>query len=206
MFALRLECLQQSSSEATPHCHTTTTAQFAQFCRPCHAAAPHATAPCHGIFGRITDAEENGEEEPWQKMDVSKNNVTPKSSTLIGFSLINHPFWGTPIFGNTQMEILQKMGPLPVQNWGVLFDTSSEPISFRRFADPFGIHTWILWESLRSHPHTTGRWAPGPFSTSFWRNFFLCGFWGCLGYLPVLRKWVITPYNPYISRLDTSRK
>ena len=23
----------------------------------------------------------------------------PKSSTLIGFSIINHPFWGTPIFG-----------------------------------------------------------------------------------------------------------
>ena len=28
---------------------------------------------------------------------------TPKSSILIGFSIINHPFWGTPIFGNTQM-------------------------------------------------------------------------------------------------------
>ena len=27
-------------------------------------------------------------------MDVSKNNGTPKSSILIGFSLINHPFWG----------------------------------------------------------------------------------------------------------------
>ena len=24
----------------------------------------------------------------------------PKSSILIGFSIINHPFWGTPIFGN----------------------------------------------------------------------------------------------------------
>ena len=33
-------------------------------------------------------------------MGVSKNNGTPKSSILIGFSLINHPFWGTPIFGN----------------------------------------------------------------------------------------------------------
>jgi len=29
----------------------------------------------------------------------------PKSSILIGFSIINHPFWGTPIFGNTHMEI-----------------------------------------------------------------------------------------------------
>ena len=27
----------------------------------------------------------------------------PKSSILIGFSLINHPFGGTPIFGNTHM-------------------------------------------------------------------------------------------------------
>ena len=30
--------------------------------------------------------------------------VPPKSSILIGFSLINHPFWGfPPIFGNTQV-------------------------------------------------------------------------------------------------------
>ena len=33
-------------------------------------------------------------------MSVSKNNGTPKSSILIGFSIINHPLWGTPIFGN----------------------------------------------------------------------------------------------------------
>ena len=36
-------------------------------------------------------------------MGVSKNNGTPKSSILIGFSTINHPFWGTPIFGNTHV-------------------------------------------------------------------------------------------------------
>ena len=30
--------------------------------------------------------------------------VPPKSSILIGFSIINHPFWGTSIFGNTHME------------------------------------------------------------------------------------------------------
>jgi len=38
-------------------------------------------------------------------MDVSKNSSTPKSSISIGFSIINHPLWGTPIFGNTQMDI-----------------------------------------------------------------------------------------------------
>ena len=36
-------------------------------------------------------------------MGVSKNRDTPKSSILIGFSIINHPFWGAPIFGNTHI-------------------------------------------------------------------------------------------------------
>ena len=36
-------------------------------------------------------------------MDVSENSGTPKSSILIGFSIINHPFWGTSIFGNTHI-------------------------------------------------------------------------------------------------------
>ena len=38
-------------------------------------------------------------------MDVSKNSGTPKSSTLIDFSILNHPFWGTIIFGNTQNPV-----------------------------------------------------------------------------------------------------
>ena len=38
-------------------------------------------------------------------MAVSKNRGTPKSSILIGFSVINHPFWGTPIFGNTHLSV-----------------------------------------------------------------------------------------------------
>ena len=37
-------------------------------------------------------------------MDVSKNSGTPKSSILTGFSIINHPFCGTPIFGNTHIN------------------------------------------------------------------------------------------------------
>ena len=36
-------------------------------------------------------------------MAVSKNRGTPKSSILNGFSIINHPFWDTPIFGNTHI-------------------------------------------------------------------------------------------------------
>ena len=38
-------------------------------------------------------------------MGVSKNNGTPKSSILIGVSIINHPFGGTPIFGNIHIYL-----------------------------------------------------------------------------------------------------
>ena len=36
-------------------------------------------------------------------MGVFKNRGTPKSSILIGISIINHPFWGTTIFGNARI-------------------------------------------------------------------------------------------------------
>ena len=38
-------------------------------------------------------------------MDVSENSGTPKASILIGFSIINHPFWGTTIFGNIHIYL-----------------------------------------------------------------------------------------------------
>ncbi len=39
-------------------------------------------------------------------LDVSKNRGAPKSSILMGFSLINHPFWGTIIVGNTHLKMV----------------------------------------------------------------------------------------------------
>ena len=48
-------------------------------------------------------------------MGVSKNSGTPKSSILIGFSIIkaiNHPFWGVfPIFGNIHKETVTAVAP-----------------------------------------------------------------------------------------------
>ena len=41
---------------------------------------------------------------PARCLGVSKNRGTPKSSILIGFSIMNHPFWGTPIFGNIHLS------------------------------------------------------------------------------------------------------
>ena len=39
--------------------------------------------------------------------------VGPKSSILIGFSIINHPFWGTTIFGNIHIYIYECIWVLP---------------------------------------------------------------------------------------------
>ncbi len=43
-----------------------------------------------------------------KNMGVSKNMGTPpESSILMGFSIINHPFWGTPIFGSIHMVVFK---------------------------------------------------------------------------------------------------
>ena len=44
-------------------------------------------------------------------MGVSKNRGTPKSSILIGFSIINHPFWGYPLFLETSIYVSPKETP-----------------------------------------------------------------------------------------------
>ena len=60
-----------------------------------------------------------------EHMGVSLNGDTPKSSILIGFSIINHPFWGTAIFGNTHilnlsLPFLYLMEKMPAVLWRCL--------------------------------------------------------------------------------------
>ena len=46
----------------------------------------------------------------WEKWVLPKiGGKPPKSSNFNMVSIINHPFWGTPIFGNTQIRPLLKM-------------------------------------------------------------------------------------------------
>ena len=42
-------------------------------------------------------------------MGVSINRGTPQSSILIRFSPTNHPFWGTPIYGNPPYLLIKVM-------------------------------------------------------------------------------------------------
>ena len=51
-------------------------------------------------------------------LGVSKNRGTPKSYILIGFSITNHLFWGTPIFGNTHLSVYSPGSPSrPLKKW-----------------------------------------------------------------------------------------
>ena len=69
-------------------------------------------------------------------MGVSLNGGTPKSSILTGFSIINHPFWGTTIFENTRIYIYTIIHPLRL-TWNLRIHpwkrkkSSSKPIIFR---------------------------------------------------------------------------
>ena len=38
-------------------------------------------------------------------LSIYRCSVTPKSSIFIGFDMINHPFWGTAIYGNPHLRI-----------------------------------------------------------------------------------------------------
>ena len=64
-------------------------------------------------------------------MGVSKNRGTPKSSILIGFSIINHPFWGTPIFGKTHIFLYNLSNGIP-ENWSFERERSSSEHPFFR--------------------------------------------------------------------------
>jgi len=61
-------------------------------------------------------------------MGVSKNRGTPKSSMLIGFSIINHPFWGTPIFGNAHIPA-GCLGFLPLTVLPLYWDDAPLPVT-----------------------------------------------------------------------------
>ena len=85
-------------------------------------------------------------------MGVSKNSGTPISSILIGFSILNHPFWGIPIsgtihgcYGYEDPMIFGKPGHKlasdGTDNHLVLWDR------FLKTGDAFfGVAEWFLWD------------------------------------------------------------
>ena len=80
--------------------------------------------------------------------------VPPKSSILMGFSIINHPFWGTPIFGNT--HIYHFPSNLKIICWTIPpFHGAIQP----RLVQPLGsTHCCLRFNELSTHPK---RWLVG---------------------------------------------
>ena len=72
-----------------------------------------------------------------------KIGVPPKSSILIGFSIINHPFWGTPFFGNTHMIQIWWGSASFNTGWGFLPPPSDvrNPLRFLFFL----LGSWLTW-------------------------------------------------------------
>ena len=78
-------------------------------------------------------------------MDISENRGTPKSSTLIGFSIINHPFWGTPIFGNPHIFTLHWRVDLYGFHVGNIYQATMDPMGYWFLASEILRSTWGMY-------------------------------------------------------------
>ena len=103
-------------------------------------------------------------------LDVSENSGTPKSSIFIGFSIINHPFWGTTIFGNTHLvsEFL-----------GSGFSGSHQDIVFPASLGALGSNTvpWASGSEFGFRPYVQGdsrSFSPGGVNCTFLGVFAEC--------------------------------
>ena len=140
----------------------------------------------------------------WRDMLVSENRGTPKSSILIGFSIMNHPFWGTPIFGNThleetmvsntlnralanlvcvQLEVVEVFGGVYLNGGGILSKLQREHTPLKFYLLTPEIIKWCVM------------WIPDVWYPESW----VClGWWmGCVPIVDMLAwKWGHAPDNP----------
>ena len=109
-------------------------------------------------------------------MGVSKNRGTPKSSILIGFSIINHPFWGTPMFWKhpyAYMEKIQVPWTLKKTSWDAHLEKDYTPKVLH------GTWKWTLEEEIPMKKpiifrfHVSFRGCKFP----FYKSFSKCHFW-----------------------------
>ena len=99
-------------------------------------------------------------------MGVSENRGTPKSSILIGFSIMNHPFWGIPIFGNTHIPVKPvRLQSMFSQNWAD--GCTSMDANFHGLVIFMAFMAWSFsWLRLVGRKKT---WK----TPRFWQNFIM---------------------------------
>ena len=124
------------------------------------------------------------------QLGVSKNRGTTKSSILIGFSLINHPFWGTPIFGNTQFcRCMYFVGCISAGQGG------QTPVCDKPFMDPtytlyhVGMYWGISYIPFKRAP-TAG--APHSKGTTIFPMILCCFARICQR---IITKWILNTFS-----------
>ena len=131
-------------------------------------------------------------------MVVSRNGGTPKAFILIGFSVLNLLFWGTPISGNPQWYVSWAFfQPRTDHHPGVLTiaqlaarSKSSAPRLVRAEAST----SWSWW---RSH---IGVWnwqetMWKPWEASWLPKLMAKTFWSCRGWINILRESLRKPQS-----------
>ena len=120
----------------------------------------------------------------------------PKSSILIGFSIINHPFWGTPIFGNTHIA---KKCSLPRNLFTIkrFLEAEKQPKLHDSVAtsliDPLVVLTV-------KHKWTTSSFRMGKFAVRHFNTLYeILGYLTCAEFLPLTN----TYHHTYINCLST---
>ena len=112
----------------------------------------------------------------------SENDGTPpKSPFLIGFSIINHPFWGTTILGNHHFVLWGPMGCVfrlnPTLSCRFLAEVRSKPfLNVKNFAKRRPPTKTMAKRTRGPRVFKTGE----PWNSNIWQQFSLIGFLGCL--------------------------
>ncbi len=119
----------------------------------------------------------------------------PKSSILIGFSIINHPFWGTTIFGNIHIGI--------IMNYEIRIPSLSNQDSMESSAS-WGQRSMVETQYLLSWSTHLLRYCSFSLSWPFWGRLVLGGkkttpFWVESNHWVVVSN--IFYFHPYLGKI-----
>ena len=131
---------------------------------------------------------------------------TSKSSILMRFSIINHPFWGTPIFGNTHISSKYLSTFKTNRQFAYIFVYLSDCLSICRFVS--------LRIYLPTYPSSFSRKLESVLpihECERWGEYYNSPRMGVSRWIYIIY-WDVLPvlsnidYNSYISRLFSSLK
>ena len=113
------------------------------------------------------------------QLGVSRNRAIPKSSILLGFSIINQPFWGSPIYGNPQLYMGLRIENTTVNRcrWG------NHQVVDKIFIHAQMLHVWNIYLHLDHFGVNVGKYSIHGASGTMDIPVFIPSTQGFLGFL-----------------------